>query len=177
MTDTAQDLRSALERARAIVRLRYPASFQTDPKRWAAYVDAGHADKSHEMSIALAALAAPATDEPVAKHWAEVDAHRDLSRIIPDMEAKIVDAKRLYDHCLPKDIFAPLEMSITELRVLRHEVAHPPAAEPVGLRDAVIAAMTDDPYWNDAAGTTDHDARLQHYADVIVAKLQGKEAS
>ncbi|WP_311271297.1 hypothetical protein [Sphingobium sp. WCS2017Hpa-17] len=54
--------------------------------------------------------------------------------------------------------------------------AHPPAAEPVGLREAVIAAMTDDPYWNDRAGTTDHDARLQHYADVIVAKLQEKEA-
>ncbi|UXC93096.1 hypothetical protein EGM87_22635 [Sphingobium sp. RSMS] len=66
----------------------------------------------------------PAADqEAVAKPWYEVDAHRDLSRIIPDMEGKIADAKKRYAHCLPDHLFAPLEFSISELKVLRHEVA------------------------------------------------------
>lgn len=62
----------------------------------------------------------------VHKPWHETDAHRDLSRIIPDMEGKIAEAKVRYDHCLPKYLFAPLESSITELRSLRHEL-HSPA--------------------------------------------------
>ncbi|MCB4863352.1 hypothetical protein K7W03_27715, partial [Sphingobium sp. PNB] len=62
------------------------------------------------------------------KPWYEVDAHRDLSRLIPDMEGKIADAKKRYAHCLPDHLFAPLEASISELKVLRHEVAGLPTS-------------------------------------------------
>lgn len=69
----------------------------------------------------------PEASEP--KPWYETDAHRDLSRIIPDMEGKIAEAKIRFGHCLPANLFAPIEASITELQVLRHELAAFPAPE------------------------------------------------
>lgn len=78
------------------------------------------------------------------KPWYEVDAHRDLSRLIPDMEGKIADAKKRFGHCLPDHLFAPLEASITELRVLRHELAVPSAEG--RLREALTYYANDEHY-------------------------------
>jgi len=94
------------------------------------------ASKSFYNNLARAAIAAmprPIEDETPTdagegvkhKPWYETDAHRDLSRIIPDMEGKIAEAETKYAHCLPKHLFSPLNASITELRSLRHEIAHP----------------------------------------------------
>jgi len=74
------------------------------------------------------------------KPWHETDAHRDLSRIIPDMEGKIAEAEVKFAHCLPDHLFAPLKGSITELRSLRHELAHPTPTD-TGLVGELVEAL------------------------------------
>jgi len=101
------------------------------PEGWSCSRAAGH-----EGPCAASPSGEPASVAVEAKPWYETDAHRDLSRIIPDMEGKIADAKTRYAHCLPDHLFAPLEASITELRVLRHEVAAQPTPVEAGLREA-----------------------------------------
>ena len=98
---------------------------QADDSDWGVYLD--------DARAAIAAIPRPIEDDTPTdagegvkhKPWYETDAHRDLSRIIPDMEGKIAEAETKYAHCLPKHLFSPLNASITELRSLRHEIAHP----------------------------------------------------
>lgn len=209
MTNTAQDLRSALEQKAAQI---WADTFVAHPYQKG---DTWVPQKRALAAIQLA-LAAPATDEPVAPdtigngggaagqeapivEWIVELARRDIMRdqtdFIGRMHQAIGDFEFACEHWADGEVeeasrddageaLAGLAgLALAQLAMVSSpsdplsQFAHSPAAEPVGLRDAVIAAMTDDPYWNDAAGTTDHDARLQHYADVIVAKLQGKEAS
>jgi hypothetical protein len=96
-------------------------------------LNASKAAEAEEIATAIRALPIPeaGAGEPAHKPWYEVDAHRDLSRIIPEIESKIAEAKKMFAHCLPANLFGPIEVSITELRVLRHEVAAPQAQQAV----------------------------------------------
>ncbi|OAN52842.1 hypothetical protein [Sphingobium sp. TCM1] len=121
-----------LQAIAVLSRLAQPAD---KPEARTSFAD--HARAMHDISLSVAdfhaavdAGIAPlpaereADGEAVgAKPWYETDAHRDLSRIIPDMEGKIADAEKRFAHCLPDHLFAPLKASITELRVLRHELS------------------------------------------------------
>lgn len=62
------------------------------------------------------------------------------------------------------------KQSLTAVREIRACLAAKPPA--IGV-DAVVEAMENDPFWQDAplAGTTEQDQRIRHYAEVALASL------